>query len=929
MPPKSTKRQGQALKTLQTAKKHKNGATPAIESNPSNVGVENALLDDATSDSECEYETACRLVGKNAAREVLGTRSREQYTTYQNALVSWARKENTMLPPGKQYGTSVPFTYRLVAMYLDHLKETQVPWPYNPGFTKHYSTGFILNVINAIRDAYRIEEIMIQDEVQILLSNFYKMYGKLIGRQKMLGLYPVKSGRSAVSFPAFKMVAKKLFEMKNRASTEVWPYWNILGTVLSRAERVGNALVDHISVKEDMLLFDLSTSKSDPVGALSYPKCIASNPGDPTSDVFLGLAFVFFCRDSDSGNRLFSYVDMSTAGTRYLKKVLDSLNESEIISLGCSKDYVGLHSAKKTGCSMLYDNEGTVAVAIERRCDHSLHGSQGCYVSELPSNDAFNARILAGLQFGTEEFASKPCHFDGVPSEVWEKIPWSSIIQGYSTFSTGCKAAMPLLLASVVHHESFIRNHLRSVGGHPILFTPLFTTHKHVFEMMRPYLKLGICQSDMTTTGVPLSSKTHAAVNRIEQKLAKIEGAMLRLNLMQSIPDSAVSPFDAFGGKLDKILAALGGLSIASTGTDGLILKTAVPVWSIGYLPSDFRIASLSIAELWRAWHVATSSSPALHSISGKMLPAGESRIADIRQISRYSKVVCFIKGTSHVSAKNEDLEEWLKLLWMQCQQIADETTSVLGPLHQAAATFYNAVSANKKMKDALLSSSRPALVMQTASLDGNQLSITTHNGIFFEGERARIREIGAQHNNAAPDIRVPTPLTSLCAPEVAEVADGNALSPASGKSRSRIVLEDYSGLYTKSDDERAVSVLPKLSVYQTWTAWWHATPDLPFPLRCLSVCARSYTSQGAELTRFCRYQKIVRIIQSGMTDDMCEDDPERAFYTSFSALGQYLRDVHGIQTATSTSAPASLYNSIIALGDLFKPPIVRTLEGP
>ena len=524
MPPKSTKRQRQALKALQTAKTRKNRASPAIESNPSNVGVENAMLDDATSDSECEYETACRLVGKNAAREVLGTRSREQYTTYQNALVSWARKENTMLPPGKEYGTSVPFTYRLIAMYLDHLKETQVPWPYNPGFTKHYSTGFILNVINAIRDAYRIEEIMIQDEVQILLSNFYKMYGKLIGRQKMLGLYPVKSGRSAVSFPAFKMVAKKLFEMQNRASTEMWPYWNILGSVLSRAERVGNALVDHISVKEDMLLFDLSTSKSDPIGALSYPKCIASNPCDPTSDVFLGLAFVFFCRDSDSGKRLFSYVDMPTAGTRYLKKVLDLLNESEIISLGCSKDYVGLHSAKKTGCSMLYDNEGTVAVAIERRCDHNLHGSQGCYVADLPSNDAFNARILAGLQFGTEEFASKPCHFDGVPSEVWAKIPWSSIIQGYSTFSTGCKAAMPLLLASVVHHESFIRNHFRSVGGHPILFTPLFTTHKHVFEMMRPYLKLGICQSDMTTTGVPLSSKTHAAVNRIEQKLAKIEG---------------------------------------------------------------------------------------------------------------------------------------------------------------------------------------------------------------------------------------------------------------------------------------------------------------------------------------------------------------------------------------------------------------------
>jgi hypothetical protein len=923
MPTRSKKRPGQALKAC--PKKNKNAAAPAVESNPSQIGIDDVILDDATSDSECEYETACRLVGKNAARDVLGTRSREQYTKYQNAMVSWARKENTMLPPGKQYSTSVPFTYRLVAMYLDHLKGTHVPWPYNPGFTKHYSTGFILNVINAIRDAYRIEEIVIQDEVQIFLSNFYKMYGKLIGREKMLGRYPVKTGRSAVSFAAFKMVAKKIFEMQNRASIEVWPYWNIMGTVLSRAERVGNALVDHISVKEDMLLFDLSTSKSDPIGAMSYPKCIASNPCDPTSDAFLGLAFVFFCRDSDSGNRLFSYLDMPAAGARYLKKVLDSLNEDEIISLGCSKDFVGLHSAKKTGCSMLYDNEGTVAVAIERRCDHNLHGSQGCYVADLPSNDAFNARILAGLQFGTDEFASKPCHFDGVPTEIWAKIPWSSIIHGYSTFPTGCKAAMPLLLASVVHHESFIRNHLRSVGGHPILFTPLFTTHDYVFEMMRPYLKFGICQSDMTTTGVPLSSKTHAAVHRIEQKLAKIEGAMLRLNLMPSIPASIVSPVDTFGDKLDKILAALGGLSIASTDKDHLILKAAVPVWSIGYLPSDFRIASLSIAELWRAWHVATPSSPALHSICGKMLPAGESRIGDIRQISRYSKVVSFIKGTSHVSATNEYLEEWIKLLWMQCQQIADETTSVLGPLHQAAATFYNAVSANKKLKEALLSSSRPAVLIQTVPLHSRQPPNTSHNGIFFEGERARIREIEAQRASTAPEIRVPTRLTPSCP---TEAAGGDALIPTCGTSRSRVVLADYSALFMKSDAEKAVSVFPKLSVYQTWTAWWHATPEFPFPLRCLSVCARSYTSQGAELTRFCRYQKVVRIIQSGMTDNLCEDDPERAFYTGLSALGQYLRDVHGIQTATSTCAPASLYNSINALGELFKPPIVSTWIG-
>ena len=56
--------------------------------------------------------------------------------------------------------------------------------------------------------------------------------------------------------------------------------------MLSRAERVGNGLVDHLYTKEDMLLFDLSTSKTDPTGILSYAKCIASNPFEPFSDLW-------------------------------------------------------------------------------------------------------------------------------------------------------------------------------------------------------------------------------------------------------------------------------------------------------------------------------------------------------------------------------------------------------------------------------------------------------------------------------------------------------------------------------------------------------------------------------------------------------------------------------------------------------------------
>jgi hypothetical protein len=120
---------------------------------------------------------------------------------------------------------------------------------------------------------------------------------------------------------------------------------------------------------------------------------------------------------------------MPATATIYLKQVLDSLTPVEEMELGCSKDLVGLHTAKKTGCSKLYDNECTVSVAIEKRCDHNLHGAQGAYIGDLPGNDAFNARILAGLPFGKDEFAAKPCHFDGMPQHLWADIPWSSLIR--------------------------------------------------------------------------------------------------------------------------------------------------------------------------------------------------------------------------------------------------------------------------------------------------------------------------------------------------------------------------------------------------------------------------------------------------------------------------------------------------------------------
>jgi len=864
---------------------------------------------DETSDSECETDEVSRQVGRDAARGTLGARSREHYTKYQAAMVSWAQKQNAGLPAEKRFKTHVPFSYRFVATYLDYLKQKVVPWPHQPGFTKHYSTGLMNAVITSIKDAYRIEEVPVQEEVDTLMSNFYKMYCKFIGLEKLHGRYPVKVGRSAIPIAAFKLIAKKLFEMQNdrnwKPQIQIWPYWNTLGTVLSRSERVGHALIDHLGMKEDMILFDTQTSKTDPAGISTYAKCIASNPFEPHSDVFLGLAFIFFCRDSESDNHLFSYADMPATATIYLRKVLDSFTESEEIVLGCSKTLVGLHTAKKTGCSKLYDNECTVAVAIEKRCDHSLQGSQSCYVGDLPSNDAFNARILAGLPFGTDEFSAKPCHFDSVPPDVWLSIPWSSIIKGYKKFPATCKAVMPFLLASVIHHERFIRFNLRGGGGHAILFSPLFTVHKHLFDTLRPYVKHGVCQSDLTTTGVPLSSKTHAAVHRIERRIANIEAALQRLNVLPdfhvlSPVSSSTSQLDLLADKLDKLLLVLESLAgLCSSSTGGQRLASKATSWSIGYLPTDFRIPPMSVDELWRAWHVATASAPALKSVCGKMLPASDNRNNDIRQLSRYGKVIEFITGTTKVSSS--DVEASFDALWEQCTQLAVQESVSLGTVNQGAGTFYNTICAHKNLKAALLASTRIAVPIPAKEATAPP----GHNGVFFEAVRTNTRV--QQLPGAAPD--APTPTHSDAA------ADHDL--PLHQRFSFSSAPPSPSVLST-----RQALIFPRLSIPTLWNAWWHSSEAFEFPMRRLNEVGllSKYTVQHSETVRFCRFKKVVSYIQSNMSDAMCEVATERCFSTGWSKLSAYLMQKHGI-IVKDDAAPSTLYACCNKIGEFFKPP--------
>ena len=72
----------------------------------------------------------------------------------------------------------------------------------------------------------------------------------------------------------------------------------------------------------------------------------------------------------------------------------------------------------------------------------------------------------------------------------------------------------------------------------------------------------------MTTTGVPLASKSHATIHRIDVRLANIERAMQRLNLlppsMPQVESLSCSHEGQIESKLDKLLDLLTAMSSSS-----------------------------------------------------------------------------------------------------------------------------------------------------------------------------------------------------------------------------------------------------------------------------------------------------------------------------------------------------------------------------
>ena len=232
-----------------------------------------------------------------------------------------------------------------------------------------------------------------------------------------------------------------------------------------------------------------------------------------------------------------------------------------------------------------------------------------------------------------------------------------------------------------------------------------------------------------------------------------------------------------------------------------------------------------------------------------------------------------------------------------------------MGTVNQGAGTFYNTICAHKHLKAALLASTRiavPIPAKEATAASGN-------NGVFFEAVRTNTR--AQQLPSAAPYAPTPAHITptvpsSDAAPTPAHITPSVPSSEFRAASTPSVI------------SPRPALILPRFSVAGLWNAWWHASETFEFPMRRLREVGilSKYTVAHSENVRFSRFKKAISLIQSNMSDAMCEVATERCFATGWSKLSAYLMQNHGVTTHMD-AAPSTLYEHCKRLKDAFRPP--------
>jgi hypothetical protein len=524
---------------------------------------------------------------------------------------------------------------------------------------------------SAVVYLYKEQGMTLQPDIDLQLESLLDGYKRRVADLKLSGRMPIFEGKLHLTFEGYRSLARALMKSTSAQMLFAWPYLLLQWNLIARAKSVAMLMMEHISWESDALLVTIPKHKGDQEGSNVFPRHLYANPSDPFICPVLSLAVLVFVRvlrfdpvgSSSSSQaalpnyRLFDGDNSETRFSDIFKKVITALPAAEAQHLGGSKKELGTHSVRKgaaTYCTGMVNGPSPIAVFL--RAGWGLGGVKDRYLFGGTGGDQLTGRVLSGLPYNDVSFASLPPHFDSVGGT---DVRWSAVFPLYTTLPDTIKRALPFLLASICHHETWLRSTLPA--DHQLFVSPLFTSG--ALESLRVHVLSGCYRSlstGLTATGIPphlaMSNELTAVVKQTEEmkvqllsqysslpsKVAdcilsqcSVNGAVpVTPDVLRSMLAQAVSQMSTHMREVlpEAVRAAAPAAAADPNGNDGRFR-----LWTWGGqlhpVPEGWRLSSTDVMSTWRLWHFGN---PAERIRPLRHLEKAD--LADQAQVTQWSK---------------------------------------------------------------------------------------------------------------------------------------------------------------------------------------------------------------------------------------------------------------------------------------------------
>ena len=160
----------------------------------------------------------------------------------------------------------------------------------------HQSFENVSGYKSAIKNHFKSKRVKFSDESELLQSEFFGGYKRLIAEEKQDGTRKVREGKVPLTFSVYRFIAKLALQYDRDFYCSVFANvvlvlcWNLVARCVS----VASLMYNHISWKEDAMVIVFPTTKADQEGKNCSPKHVFANPENPEICPILSFAIYVF-----------------------------------------------------------------------------------------------------------------------------------------------------------------------------------------------------------------------------------------------------------------------------------------------------------------------------------------------------------------------------------------------------------------------------------------------------------------------------------------------------------------------------------------------------------------------------------------------------------------------------------------------------------